>query len=158
MVKLHKNFITKEESELILDNLDDYNSGQVSSMRCWLEGKIVDKLSEDFHFKVSEMSSYTIDITENGTVEDTWASSGRRSHPESPWHQDMDGDGIMQVGSSLLIRKPKSGGNISFGDDMYGSNKVTIDRDLYDLACWTGDEWHMVDPNSGNRVVFLLHI
>ena len=70
----------------------------------------------------------------------------------------MDGDGIMKVGSSLLIRKPKSGGNISFGDDMYGSNKVTIDRGLYDLACWTGDEWHMVDPSSGHRVVFLLHI
>ena len=40
----------------------------------------------------------------------------------------------------------------------HGDNKVKSDRNIYDLIVHKSDVWHMVEPNSGERIVLVFFI
>ena len=69
-------------------------------------------------------------------------------------HQDVE----FPISTSLLLEEPESGGDIYYTDDKHGTNEMNIDRDVYDLAVHTTDEWHGVKPSTVGRKVFLLFI
>ena len=141
MRKIYRSIITKEEAE-ILKKLE--NARLLETQNSVIK-KIVNKLKEDFNFTIKEKSYSYIEKYPRG----------------HGWHIDTGNEGHMQwceVGASILLEEPKSGGDTYYGDDINGTNKVKSDRNLYDLIAHTSDEYHIVEPHEGNRTVFLLFI
>jgi len=141
MRKIYHNFITEEEAEILikLQNAKLLNCDNV------VVNKIISQLKKDFEFNIEEKSySYTEHYP--------------RGHG---WHIDTGNEGHMKwcdVGASILLKNAKSGGDTYYSDDINGKNKVKVERNLYDLIAHTSDEYHMVEPHQGERVVFLLFI
>ena len=143
MRRVYKNFITKKEADAQTESIN--KKFLIKSTNNDLVDKIVEKLKEDFDFKIKDQSYWRIEHQ----------SSGHQ------WHKDTgSGGGMMwcQVGVSLLLKEGTSGGDTFYGDDINGSNAEKSDRNLYDLVAHTSDEWHMVTPHEGERVVFLMFI
>ena len=61
-----------------------------------------------------------------------------------------------QVGCSILLT---SNEEFEGGETFYNKEEpVLAIRDKYDIVAHSSDEWHMVTPHTGNRVVLLLFI
>lgn len=105
--------------------------------------KILDNLKEHFDFVIKPESYWRIEHNPEG----------------HPWHVDTgDTDHMLwcQVGCTILLT---SNTQFSGGETFYDREEpVLVERDLYDIAAHTSDEWHMVTPHSGNRTVLLLFI
>lgn len=143
MKKIYHNFITKKEAEEQVE-IGACRSVIVNTDNKLVE-KIVNKLKEDFDFNISEKSYWSIE-------------SRSRGHK---WHKDTGSKNHMawcQVGVSLLLEEADSGGNTYYSDNPSGSNSIKVERGLYDLIAHTSDEWHMVEPHEGKRIVFLMFI
>tara|TARA_Y100001938_G_scaffold148830_1_gene233660 strand:+ start:62 stop:487 length:426 start_codon:yes stop_codon:yes gene_type:complete len=141
MRKIYKNFITKKEANVLLKTL----GGKIIDSKNKITNKIVDKLKEDFDFKIKPESYYHIEHYPSG----------------HPWHKDTGINNHMswcQLGVSILLKNSSSGGDTYYAEDIKGTNKIKSDRKLYDLIAHTSDEWHMVEPHEGERVVFLIFI
>tara|TARA_R100001594_G_scaffold84705_1_gene119253 strand:+ start:193 stop:618 length:426 start_codon:yes stop_codon:yes gene_type:complete len=141
MRKIYRNIITEKEAK-ILEDLENTKLLQVQNS---VVRKIIDKLKEDFNFTIKEKSYSYIERYPRG----------------HGWHIDIGNEGHMQwceVGASILLKEPESGGDTYYGDDINGTNKIKSDRKIYDLIAHTSDEYHMVEPHKGDRTVFLLFI
>ena len=141
MRKIYRNFITEEEAK-ILKNME--NTKLLEPKNSVVQ-KIINKLKEDFDFTIKEKSYSYIERYPRG----------------HGWHIDIGNEGHMtwcEIGASILLEEPKSGGDTYYGDDINGSNKIKSDRKIYDLIAHTSDEYHMVEPHEGIRTVFSLFI
>ena len=141
MRKIYRNIITEEEAKILKD-LENTKLLQVQNS---VVRKIIDKLKEDFNFTIKEKSYSYIERYPRG----------------HGWHIDIGNEGHMrwcEVGASILLKEPESGGDTYYGDEINGSNKIKSDRKIYDLIAHTSDEYHMVEPHKGDRTVFLLFI
>jgi len=105
--------------------------------------KIIDILKEHFDFVIKPESYWRIEHNPEG----------------HPWHVDTgDMDHMLwcQVGCSILLT---SNHEFIGGKTFYNKEEpISVERDLYDIAAHSSEEWHMVTPHSGNRVVLLLFI
>ena len=141
MRKIYRNIITEEEAKI----LEDLENTKLLRVQNSVVRKIINKLKEDFNFTIKEKSYSYIERYPRG----------------HGWHIDIGNEGHMrwcEVGASILLKEPESGGDTYYGDDINGTNKIKSDRKLYDLIAHTSDEWHMVEPHEGERVVFLIFI
>ena len=105
--------------------------------------KIIDILKEHFDFVIKPESYWRIEQKPTG----------------HDWHidtGDMDHMLWCQVGCSILLT---SNTQFNGGETFYNKEEpIKVERDLYDIAAHSSDEWHMVTPHSGTRVVLLLFI
>jgi hypothetical protein len=143
MRKIYKSFTDKKEVEDILKN----RSGKLKlkSNQNKFVKKILNKLKEDFEFTINRNSYYIVEQRQSG----------------HNWHKDTGSNNHMtwcQVGVSILLKDGDSGGETYYADDDKETNKIKSNRKLYDLVAHTSDEWHMVTPHTGERVVFLMFI
>ena len=151
MRKVYRNFITKEEAEEAINGFRGkgyfIDKGvKMSGKTTKLGKKILDKLKEDFKFEINKDSYWCIETT---------------SPLGHLWHRDTGTSNHMmwcQVGASLLLKDGDGGGDTYYADDDKETNKVKSDRKLYDLIAHTSDQWHMVEPSKGKRIVFLIFI
>ena len=140
MRKIYYNFIDSKEANL-LKNIE----GKIIDQNNTIINKIINKLKEDFDFKIKEESYCLVEH----------APSGHQ------WHRDTGVSNHMswcEIGVSILIKKPTLNGDTYYADDGKETNKVKVERSLYDLIAHTSDEWHMVEPHKGERKVFLMFI
>jgi hypothetical protein len=143
MRKIYKNFTNKQEAEDVIKNKS--SRIKIKSNETQFVKKVLNKLKEDFEFTVSGSSYYV--------VEQRQAGHG--------WHKDTGTSNHMpwcQVGISILLKDGDSGGETYYADDDKETNKIKSNRKLYDLVAHTSNEWHMVTPHTGDRVVFLMFI
>ena len=143
MRKIYRNFINKEEAEEQLGHKRTRYSIKKDDNK--LVNKIIDKLKEDFDFKIKDESYYVIESRFSG----------------HKWHKDTGSSDQMmwcQVGVSLILQDGNSGGETYYGKEKNDKNPIKSDRKLYDLVAHTSDEWHMVTPHQGRRIVFLMFI
>ena len=141
MRKIYRNIITEEEAKI----LEDLENTKLLRVQNSVVRKIINKLKEDFNFTIKEKSYSYIERYPRG----------------HGWHIDIGNEGHMrwcEVGASILLKEPESGGDTYYGDDINGTNKIKSDRKIYDLIAHTSDEYHMVEPHKGDRTVFLLFI
>ena len=141
MRKIYNSFITKSEADILLNlsnkKLLDSNNKIIN--------KIIKQLKKDFDFNIKKESNYQTEHYPHGH---TWhIDTGINNH--MPW---------CQIGVSILIKKPTLNGDTYYADDGKETNKVKVERSLYDLIAHTSDEWHMVEPHKGERKVFLMFI
>jgi hypothetical protein len=105
--------------------------------------KIIGILREHFEFTIKPESYWRIEHAPNG----------------HGWHVDTGTNNHMmwcQVGCSILLT---SNEEFEGGETFYNKEEpVLAIRDKYDIAAHSSDEWHMVTPHTGNRVVLLLFI
>jgi len=105
--------------------------------------KVLDILKEHFDFVVKPESYWRIEHKPKG----------------HEWHVDTGSNNHMlwcQVGCSILLT---SNEEFSGGETFYNKEEpIKVERDLYDIAAHSSDEWHMVTQHDGNRVVLLLFI
>ena len=140
MRKIYHSFITKEEV-ISLESCKREVLGNNNKVLV----KILNKLKKDFDFSVKKESYCLMEHMPGG----------------HQWHRDVGVSNHMswcEVGISILIKEPISGGNTYYADDDKETNKTKIERGLYDLIVHTSDEWHMVEPHKGKREVFLIFI
>ena len=141
MKKIYRNFITEEEANI----LKDLSSVKLLESDNKVVKKILCQLKKDFKFTIGKESYY---YTEKYPI----------GHP---WHKDTGNNDHMnwcEVGVSILLEEPISGGDTYYADNIKGSNKIKSDRKIYDLIAHTSDVYHMVEPHVGNRNVFLIFI
>jgi hypothetical protein len=141
MKKIYHNFITKEEASL----LKEISSVKLLESKNIIIDKIINQLKKDFKFTIKEQSyCYT------------------EKYPLGHgWHVDTGNNNHMswcEVGVSILLENPTSGGYTYYADNINGDNKIRSDRKLYDLIAHTSDVYHMVEPHVGSRNVFLIFI
>lgn len=105
--------------------------------------KIIDTLKEHFEFTIKPQSYWRIEHKPAGHG---WhIDTGTNNH--MPW---------CQVGCSILLT---SNNEFSGGETFYNQEEpIKIERDIYDIAAHTSDEWHKVEAHTRNRVVLLLFI
>ena len=105
--------------------------------------KIVSILKEHFDFVIKPESYWRIEHTPKG----------------HEWHVDTGTNNHMmwcQVGCSILLTSTKE---FEGGETLYNKEEpITVERDLYDIAAHSSDEWHKVESHAGKRVVLLLFI
>lgn len=143
MRKIYKNFISKEDALSMSKGI--VSKVKILNNKSEFVEKVLNKLKEDFKFTVNENSYYA--------VEQRQAGHG--------WHKDTGSSNHMmwcQVGVSVLLKDGDSGGETYYADDDKETNKIKSNRKIYDLVAHTSDEWHMVTPHMGDRVVFLMFI
>ena len=105
--------------------------------------KIVSVLKEHFDFIIKPESYWRIEHNPGG--HEWHVDTGTNNH--MPW---------CQVGcSTLLTSNTQFTGGETF---YYKQEPIKSERDLYDIVAHSSDEWHMVTPHTGNRVVLLLFI
>ena len=141
MRKIYRNFITEEEAnDLINDN------SILHTAKPFKDNKIVERIlhtiKDDFDFTVKSTSYYRTEQFPTGHV----------------WHLDNEAPGNCEVAGSILIKDSKTGGDTYYADNENGDNKVKSDRNIYDLIVHKSDVWHMVEPNSGERIVLVFFI
>jgi len=105
--------------------------------------KIINILKEHFDFVIKPESYWRIEHKPNG----------------HGWHVDTGTNNHMmwcQVGCSILLTSNQefTGGKTFYDQE----NPVESKRDKYDIAAHSSDEWHMVEPHQGDRVVLLIFI
>ena len=140
MRKIYRNFITKQEADLYKHNSNE--KFFVKSNKNDLVDKVINILKEDFTFTVKEQSYWRIEHEPSG----------------HQWHKDTgSGNGMMwcEIGVSLLLKQGDTGGETFYKDK---DGPTISDRELYDLVAHTSDEYHMVTPHTGERIVFLMFI
>lgn len=141
MRTLIKNAINKEDYGILPQVTDGLKPilGETNSTIL----KIISILKEHFDFVIKPESYWRIECNPEG----------------HPWHidtGDMDHMLWCQVGCSILLT-PNA--QFSGGETFYNKEEpISVERDLYDIAAHSSDEWHMVNPHIGNRVVLLLFI
>ena len=144
MRKIYRNFINKKEVELLESDVNSlFNKINVGDNK--IIDRILSQLKEDFDFNIKEQSYYLIEHIPKG----------------HEWHRDTGINNHMswcEVGISIVLQEPSSGGNTYYADDINGTNKVKSDRKIYDLVAHTSDEYHMVEPHEGDRRAFLMFI
>ena len=144
MRKIYRNFINKKEVELLESDVNSlFNKINVGDNK--IIDRILNQLKLDFDFSIKEQSYYLIEHIPKG----------------HEWHRDTGINNHMswcEIGVSLLIKEPLSGGDTYYADDDKETNKIKIERNLYDLIAHTSNEWHMVEPHKGERRVFLMFI
>jgi hypothetical protein len=143
MRKIYRNFINKEEAKKQFDHREFKYS--IKKHENELVSKIIEKLKEDFNFKIKDESYWRVEHRTKG----------------HKWHKDTgSSNGMMwcQVGVSLILQDGNSGGETYYGKEKDDKNPIKSDRKLYDLVAHTSDEWHMVTPHQGKRIVFLMFI
>ena len=144
MRKIYRNFINKKEVELLESDVNSlFNKINVGDNK--IIDRILSQLKEDFDFNIKEQSYYLIEHIPKG----------------HEWHRDTGINNHMswcEIGVSLLIKEPLSGGDTYYADDGKETNKIKVERNLYDLVAHTSNEWHMVEPHEGERKVFLMFI
>jgi hypothetical protein len=143
MRKIYRNFITKEEASDQLTHRKFKYSIKLDNNS--LVNKVIDKIKEDFDFNIKDESYWRIESLFKGHV----------------WHKDTGTGGGMswcQVGVSILLQDGSSGGETYYGKEKNDKNPIKSDRKIYDLVAHTSDEWHMVTPHQGKRIVFLMFI
>jgi len=141
MKKIYRSFITKEEANI----LKKTSSVKLLESENAVIDKILNQLKKDFEFTIKD-ESYC--YTEKYPI----------GHP---WHKDTGINNHMpwcEVGISILLEEPISGGDTYYADNVEGDNKIKSDRKLHDLIAHTSDVYHMVEPHVGNRNVFLMFI
>ena len=141
MKKIYRNFITEEEA----NTLKSLSSSKLLESDSEIVEKILHQLEKDFNFTIREESYY---YTEKYPI----------GHP---WHKDTGNNSHMnwcEVGVSILLEEPISGGSTYYADNIKGDNKIKSDRKLHDLIAHTSDVYHMIEPHVGNRNVFLIFI
>tara|TARA_R100000329_G_scaffold72637_1_gene63193 strand:- start:76 stop:507 length:432 start_codon:yes stop_codon:yes gene_type:complete len=143
MKKIYRNFSNKKEVE-------DYLSLDVNSLNEPLSilnyenkmvSKVIETISKDFSFTIKK---------------DSWWNVQQKSEGHD-WHVDKNAPHC-EVGLSMLIQEGDSGGDTYYADDIKGKNAYKVNRGLYDLVVHTSDEPHMVEPHTGQRIVFLMFI
>lgn len=141
MRALIKNAINKEDHELL-------PKGDVFSIPILGETnptilKIVSILKEHYDFVIKPESYWRIEHKPKG----------------HEWHIDTGTNNHMmwcQVGCSILLT---SNNEFSGGETLYNKEEpIKVERDLYDIASHSSDEWHKVESHDGKRVVLLLFI
>ena len=143
MKKVYRNFTTKEEAQDQLKHRRERYS--IKSNKNDLVDKIINKLKNDFEFEIKDESYWKVEHRPQG----------------HQWHKDTgSSDGMMwcQVGVSLLLEDGESGGETFYGKKKDDEDPIKLDRGVYDLIAHTSDEWHMVTPHKGKRIVFLMFI
>tara|TARA_Y100000004_G_scaffold153273_1_gene176878 strand:+ start:181 stop:612 length:432 start_codon:yes stop_codon:yes gene_type:complete len=143
MKKIYRDFITKEEAEKQFNNREFKYF--INKNKNELVDKIINKLKEDFSFKIKDESYWRVEHR----------TKGHR------WHKDTGSTNKMmwcQVGVSLILKDGNSGGETYYGKEENDKNPIKSDRKIYDLVAHTSDEWHMVTPHQGKRIVFLMFI
>ena len=141
MRKIYRNFITKDEAKELISCYE----GEILKSNNDIINRIIEKIKEDFTFSIKKQSNYYI---ETKPVGHSWhVDTGTNNH--MPW---------CEIGISILLKEPISGGNTYYSDNLQGDNKVKSDRNIHDLISHTSDEWHMIEPHKGKRVVFLMFI
>jgi hypothetical protein len=105
--------------------------------------KIVNTLKEHFDFEIKQKSYWRVEKLPTG----------------HGWHVDTGSENHMswcQVGCSILLT---SNQEFRGGETFYNQeNPILTKRDKYDIVAHSSDEWHMVEPHTGNRIVLLLFI
>ena len=105
--------------------------------------KIIDILKQHFDFTIKPESYWLIEQKPLG----------------HSWHLDTGSSNHMlwcQVGCSTLLTDSNL---FKDGETFYDKeNPVLVKREKYDIAAHSSDEWHMVTPHKGNRVVLLIFI
>ena len=105
--------------------------------------KIISILKEHFDFVIKPESYWRIEHKPKG----------------HEWHIDTGTNNHMmwcQVGCSILLTSTKE---FEGGETLYNKEEpIAVERDLYDIAAHSSDEWHMVESHTGKRVVLLLFI
>lgn len=141
MRTLIKNAINKEDHES-LPNGDAF-SIPISRETNPTILKIVSTLREHFDFVIKPESYWRVEHSPKG----------------HDWHIDTGTNNHMlwcQVGCSILLTSTQE---FEGGETLYNKEEpITVERDLYDIAAHTADEWHKVEPHTGKRVVLLLFI
>ena len=146
MKKIYCNFISQED----LDKENIFSIGGrkfkvLETSQDSIAYKVINAIKEDFNFSVKDESYWRVEERSGG----------------HQWHKDTGSSNHMmwcEVGISIILKKSASGGDTYYGDNAEGLNAEKVDRDLFDLVAHTSDEWHMVEPNSGGRIVFLMFI
>jgi hypothetical protein len=138
-----KDFLSdKEVNELLHINAGTYKMNRYQHP---IVDKIVKRLLDDFNFEVKEESYWRIE-----------------QHPTGhSWHIDTGDKGHMlwcQVGVSILLTSSFTGGETYYTDDNNKTNVMLQERGIGDLCAHTSDQWHMVTPHKGKRIVFLMFI
>ena len=146
MRKIYHNFTNEKDIEdnLILNEKQNTHI-KINETNNDFVNKVINKLSEDFEFEVKEQSYWRIEHRPGG----------------HKWHQDTGTRGHMawcQVGVSLLLQDSSSGGQPFYGKLKDDKKPTKLNRKVYDLVAHTSDEWHMVTPHKGRRIVFLMFI
>ena len=141
MRTLIKNAINKEDREFLPQVTDGFTPLLSETNPTIL--KIIDILKEHFDFVIKPESYWRIEHNPNGHI----------------WHVDTGTSNHMswcQVGCSILLTSNKE---FNGGETFYNKEEpIKAERDIYDIAAHASDEWHMVTPHTGNRVVLLLFI
>jgi len=143
MKKVYRNFTTKEEAQDQLQYRRERYS--IKSNKNDLVNKIIKRLKDDFEFEVKDESYWRVEHRPQG----------------HQWHKDTgSSNGMMwcQVGVSLILEDGEDGGETFYGKEKDDKNPVKLDRGVYDLIAHTSDEWHMITPHKGRRIVFLMFI
>jgi len=141
MKKIYRNFITKEEADNLINNDSILHTAMPFNDNKIVE-RILDTIKDDFDFTVKPTSYYRTEQFPGGHV----------------WHLDNEAPGNCEVAGSILIKDCKTGGDTYYADNENGDNKVKSDRNIYDLIVHKSDVWHMVEPNSGERIVLVFFI
>tara|TARA_R110002020_G_scaffold474561_1_gene706280 strand:+ start:67 stop:501 length:435 start_codon:yes stop_codon:yes gene_type:complete len=144
MRKKYSNFINEEEKENLISDFFPLRN-KLKSTNNNIINKILIKLQEDFEFKIKNESYFLIEQNSDGHK---WhLDTGNHNH--MPW---------CQIGVSMLLSEPNETGITYYAEDENGTNKIKINRNIFDLLAHTSDEWHMVTPNNNNRTVLLMFI
>ena len=146
MRKIYRNFTNEKE---VLDNpklvASRSSHHKIKNTDNDFVKKVINKLSEDFNFKVKDESYWLIEHRPKGHM----------------WHKDTGSKNHMmwcEVGVSLLLKEADEGGKTYYAENGDKNNPIEVDRGLYDLVAHTSDEWHMVEKHEGERIVFLMFI
>ena len=144
MRKIYSKFIDEEERENLYSNFFP-SRHKLKRINNETINKILNKLKVDFKFEIND-NSYLI-IEQN--------SDGHKWHLDTGNHNHM---AWCQIGISLLLTEQGEDGITYYADDENGTNKIKIERNKFDLVAHTSDEWHMVTPNTNDRMVLLMFI
>ena len=140
---LEPDFLTAEEIAILLRNTTGMHKLKSSSNE--VVDKVVERLKRHFNFEINSNSYWRVEAKPDG----------------HDWHKDTGSNNHMmwcQVGVSILLTSSFTGGETFYADDAGETNVVKLNRKIGDLCAHTSNEWHMVTPHTGRRVVFLLFI
>ena len=142
MRKIYKNYFTAQDAKLA-EALNGITKA-VKLVDKYPFSKVIKTINDDFNVSPVKKSFLNVEQRSEG----------------HEWHKDTGTNDHMmwcRVGGSIILKKG-SGGDTYYADDDKETNKVKSERGLYDLVLHTSDEWHMVEPNDGNRKVLLIFI
>jgi len=143
MRKVYNQAITKQEADLLLSF--DKKRKSLLNDQPEIVKKILSVISNDFIFDIKNESYWLIE----------------QHAPGHAYHLDTGSENHMlwcQVGVSILLTDSFTGGETFYAEDKHGKNEEKINRSILDICVHTSDEWHMVKPHKGKRVVFLMFI